>query len=212
MHAYIVAKNLVKAPMQYLPLNKNNNLVYKSKAQLHSLFKKNYQLAYDYLSISDQTDNTIIKDCKNSLKAILDDRSFRHEIEQYIEMNVTLVDALMAFYENEIMPYYPERISVELLGLLRLIYDPKSAHVIIEKPVILLAENISICHWFTLNIENILGVVLVNNSIHSHASQIIKSLGIPLALLDESEPIDVIANNNDIVVTIDPNQKYVMFD
>ena len=147
------------------------------------LFRKNYQQVISLLSSKEEI--LIVEELRKSYLVILKDLSFKHKIENYMQLVHSVAAGLMAFYECEIMPSFCPRISGELFGLIQLLQSPDNVRENFQPNTVLITHNINLNDWLKIDFRHITGCILIDQILSSHAAQIIISLALPLALISE---------------------------
>ena len=106
-------------------------------------------------------------------------------------------------------------LSDRIRATLKEISEPKSLTEKEEGPVILVSEYMSVTEIIKRGKQNIAGLISTKNTLHSHASIVARSLGIPAIIVNEISDISILSgktiliDGNEGKIYVEPDEKTV---
>jgi phosphoenolpyruvate-protein kinase (PTS system EI component) len=166
----------------YRDISENSDLYVDDIESTMKTFEKHFNEVYRQLKIHSEH-HLIIEGIKSTYLAIMEDKSFKENIQKYLLNNFSLSTALLGFYENKVLPVFNARIAKEIFNLLVIINDPYQTRENNELENIIVTRDLTIKDWLAIDIHKIKGLILIDQSPSSHSCQIALSLNISTAII-----------------------------
>lgn len=182
--AHIFGKNISGKVFCFSPSKPS---YFEKKIETIALIKHSFEQRYQSLLATfhpDHASNIHLSEFSQAYYQIMQDDSFKRQIVNYIDAGYSRVEALMYFFETDILGVMSKRISDELLGLIRLLSDDTDTLYSIPKGTILLTPSLTYADILRIKHQDLTGVILTDSTVNSHDAQILLKLSVSLAVVD----------------------------
>ena len=203
--------------------------LYDASAQKERYFKAKDLVKKDLVSLCANEFSSDVYDIIKSYILILEDEEYDSFVSTILEVERSSAECAVKkasehfaaqllksgdeYIKGRVSDVYD--LSDRIRTTLKEISEPESAAQKDEGPVILVSEYMSVTEIIKRGKENIAGLISTKNTLHSHASIVARSLGIPAIIVNEIEDISTLEGSSILIdgyegkVYIDPDEETV---